>query len=262
MAPNRTAMQKAERLLRNVKVTASNQSNTVSAAQRVFGIAELFDAVMLLELDPQQLFVNIHVCRSWRAYITRSKVLQTRMFLLPGPAVHNPFLVKINPWVTKILKASDYRTLSPASHKPRKTSYRMLMPRRPAWTGSGSSMRRTLLVRSRVQDACLSIMMRVEDEYTGRSRLVSLNFADDYNPPLEVVARMMGDKIAEDEYGRIGLSVTELAVHWTTLYDDGVRKVVAKIASGLRCKDRDGEDARERARRSAAQLARYQSGKR
>ncbi|KAK3647965.1 hypothetical protein LTR22_013578 [Elasticomyces elasticus] len=241
MAPNRTAMQKAERLLRNVKVTASNQSNTVSAAQRVFGIAEL---------------------RSNSSSTSTSKVLQTRMFLLPGPAVHNPFLVKINPWVTKILKASDYRTLSPASHKPRKTSYRMLMPRRPAWTGSGSSMRRTLLVRSRVQDACLSIMMRVEDEYTGRSRLVSLNFADDYNPPLEVVARMMGDKIAEDEYGRIGLSVTELAVHWTTLYDDGVRKVVAKIASGLRCKDRDGEDARERARRSAAQLARYQSGKR
>ncbi|KAK5685634.1 hypothetical protein LTR17_027058 [Elasticomyces elasticus] len=244
MAAKGTAMQEPEQRLQNVEITASDESTATSAAHRFFAIAELFDAVMLLQRKPRQLFINLGVCRAWRNYISRSSVLRTHMLRLPGPAVHDPLRVKINPWVTKIIKSIDCRTSKSSSQK-----------RRKLWAGFGSSLRRTLLAQSRVQDARLSIWMRIRDEDSGDTRLVTVKFADNYNPPLEVVASMMRER-AVQEHG-VGLWATEISIYWTKLYHDGVWRGDTNIASGLICQDRIREQREEMWRQNAEAMARY-----
>ncbi|KAK4952603.1 hypothetical protein LTR10_009409 [Elasticomyces elasticus] len=230
MAHHNTAVPQAKRVLHMVPTTASIQPITMQAAHRLFGIAELFDAVMLFQRKPRQLFVNLCVCRAWRNYITRSNALQVHMFLRCGPMTSNSSEIRINPWIMDIVKSLDYRTHRFDADIKMPVPY---SPSEQAWEKSTCSLRKSFLVRSRVKDAYLSIIMRVEDVDT--TKMVTVKIAEDYNPPLEVVAKMMMDGIAEGN-SRIGRYVEAISVYSTKTYNDKVWRGDDKIFGGTRMK--------------------------
>ncbi|KAK5729672.1 hypothetical protein LTR17_011749 [Elasticomyces elasticus] len=126
-----------------------------TTVQDVFDIAELFDMIML-QVSPQQLFVNIRVCKGWRNYITSSKPLQIHMFLLSGPATTNVLDVELNPWRGRLIGA--YGPKGDAQRADTNPLFRKHPRLKAGWVSPVSSLRKTLLVRPAVKDATLKAM--------------------------------------------------------------------------------------------------------
>ncbi|KAK3663827.1 hypothetical protein LTR22_005288 [Elasticomyces elasticus] len=129
-----------------------------SAGQSVFDIAELFDTIMI-QVSPQQLFVNIRVCKGWSNYITRSKALQIHMVLLPGPAASNFLDVELNPWRHMLVDAYGPKNMPTKRYvnPPFKKDARL----KTGWANPESSLRKALLARPAVKDAKLSAMITI-----------------------------------------------------------------------------------------------------
>lgn len=86
------------------------------ATQTPFDVPELFDAIMT-DLDSTQLFVNLRVCRSWRLYLMRSKLLRGKMFLPAVPITFDPSRISLNPWLDRVIH-SDTHELSAGWRRP------------------------------------------------------------------------------------------------------------------------------------------------
>ncbi|KAK3640979.1 hypothetical protein LTR56_011629 [Elasticomyces elasticus] len=129
-----------------------------AAVQSVFDIAELFDTIMLY-VSPQQLFVNIRVCKGWSNYITRSKALQIHMFLLPGPATSSYKDVELNPWRHMLVDA--YGPKNMPTKKYLNPLFKKDARLKTGWASPESSLRKTLLARPAVKDAKLSAMITI-----------------------------------------------------------------------------------------------------
>lgn len=117
--------------------TAGEPSATMSAAQRVFDVAELFDAI-IFDLDMRELFINQRVSRHWLNWIKSSKPLRKKMFLTPGPQATDFKDVQSNPFITRIimLESSDNTCT--------------------AWSHPSASWRHMLLFRPGLKNATLT----------------------------------------------------------------------------------------------------------
>ncbi|KAK5729673.1 hypothetical protein LTR17_011750 [Elasticomyces elasticus] len=120
---------------------------TDTAAHKVFRIPEL---LIMLRLEPTQLFVNIRVNRMWHKYFSRSTALKVEMFLLSGPATTDLTKVKVNPFMDPKDQYTDY---------PQRSSFKLS----PTWTQAETSISKTLIVRTAMKDARLSIFLRFKN---------------------------------------------------------------------------------------------------
>ncbi|KAK4546791.1 hypothetical protein LTR36_001523 [Oleoguttula mirabilis] len=76
------------------------------AAQRVFAIAELFEAI-LVHLSITELFVNQRVSKHWRTWIRYSGPLSRRMFVTSGPPTTKPETIQANPFMDRLVAEAD-----------------------------------------------------------------------------------------------------------------------------------------------------------
>ncbi|KAK5124805.1 hypothetical protein LTR85_001518 [Meristemomyces frigidus] len=79
------------------------------AAQRVFDIAELFEAI-LLQLEITELFVNHRVSKAWRDWIQSSRPLTRKMFVTSGPPAINLETIQGNPLISRAIGEADTPT--------------------------------------------------------------------------------------------------------------------------------------------------------
>ncbi|KAK5683523.1 hypothetical protein LTS10_005056 [Elasticomyces elasticus] len=199
-----------------------------TTAQAVFDIAELFDMIML-QVSPQQLFVNIRVCKGWRNYITSSKPLQIHMFLLSGPASTNVLRAELNPWRGRLIGAYGPKA------KAQRASMNPLFKKHPrlkaGWVSPDSSLRKTLLVRPAVKDAELKVMgswgMHALPEGFGCTLGNVENFIQGH-------ICVEDDDFEDDDWAG---GIVQFSVYSTRVYTDGMWRGDDKIA-------REGEHGR------------------
>ncbi|KAK5695347.1 hypothetical protein LTR97_008853 [Elasticomyces elasticus] len=230
-----------------------------TAVQPVFDIAELFDTIMI-QVSPQQLFVNIRVCKGWSNYITRSKALQIHMFLLPGSAASSYKDVELNPWRHMLVDA--YGPKNMPTKKYLKPLFKKDARLKTGWASPESSLRKTLLARPTVKDAKLSAMITIgcasmwplEEgfrctlgalEGVIRRTIKGLDeeerFKEEFKEVEEDDEESDEDEKEEeeesDEYGEYYRWVSSCSVYSTRVYRDGVWRGDDKIT-------REGEKGR------------------
>ncbi|KAK5685633.1 hypothetical protein LTR17_027057 [Elasticomyces elasticus] len=213
-------------------------------------VQSVLDTIML-QVSPQQLFVNIRVCKGWSNYITRSKALQIHMFLLPGPATSSYSNVELNPWRHVLIDAYGPKNM------PTKTYVNPLFKKdaniKTGWASPESSLRKTLLARPAVEDAKLSAMITIGCfgstlgalEGVIRGLVKGLDeeeevFTEEFKKEEGAYEESDEDEKEEwesDEDGEYYRWISSCSVHSTRVYGDGIWRGDDKIR-------REGEKGR------------------
>ncbi|KAK5729674.1 hypothetical protein LTR17_011751 [Elasticomyces elasticus] len=177
----------------------------MASAQAVFGTAELFDTIML-GLDAQQLFSNMRVDRTWREYITRSKKLQTQMFLRPGLLTTDAANVEINPMLATMVKCIAFKDQTIES------AYKVLPY--SIWAQPECSLRKTLLVQQPVEK---------------KTYVVTKNYSENFGVTLGMIEEAMREALLEGCEKLKDCRLQDVAVYSTKIYGDGVWRGDTKI---------------------------------
>ena len=136
--------------------------HSAMAAQAVFSVAELFDAIMLY-VDPIQLFVSERVCIEWRNFLRNSTVLRRRMFLREGAmaAATDPSQVNLNPCIADVLRLVN-TSISPDDRESSRIK---------VWAKPNASWRKMLLIYPPLKGQRLSLRVQpaIGTSYSMRS---------------------------------------------------------------------------------------------
>ncbi|KAK5683522.1 hypothetical protein LTS10_005055 [Elasticomyces elasticus] len=195
----------AAHALQELAITTADHAGEVTdtAAHRVFRIPELFDSIML-RLEPTQLFVNIRVNRMWREYFSRSTALKIEMFLLSGPTTTDLAKVKVNPFMDPKDKYAD---------NPRRSSFKLS----PTWTQAETSISKTLIVRTAMKNARLSIFLRIQNLKRPLTHPCSITVHLQSASTLKDVANAIESAVDDTQQ-----QVLVFSVFSTRVYADGV----------------------------------------